>query len=279
MAGGKIGGGANGFLKGKVDEWAVYDYALTARQIRQHYIAARPYEYEILKDVPTAYYRMDEQTGHLRDVMGSYSTVTVLGTTPTYGIAAHQGRGIQFNSSGSFQANDAPGLALGDVFTMEAWVRIDATPATQWGIISKGGGGYYMRVEVSTTRIQLLKSGVALIASSTIGLAFGVWNHIVCTKNGASVHIYINGVDVTGAVTDATCINTTYHLQIGSDHEGGEPSGAAMNDVALYRWALAPDRILAHYLAGAPPAPKWVPLEFVGTPPAGPKWVPLIDLK
>ncbi len=67
------------------------------------------------------------------------------------------------------------------------------------------------------------------------------------TKNGSDVHIYLDGVDVTGTVTNRTVVNTTGGFYIG--YLGGSPFHGAIDEVAFYNTALSSSTIANHYAA------------------------------
>ena len=59
---------------------------------------------------------------------------------------------------------------VGDNVTMEAWVnRNGAAPGGWRGIVSKGNGAYYVRMDGGTGQIVLVKSRVAAIVAAVLG--------------------------------------------------------------------------------------------------------------
>jgi len=90
---------------------------------------------------------------------------------------------------------------------------------------------------------------VAVICNSTIALVENSWYHVVYTKNGASSHIYINGVDRTDTVTNQTLVNVASDLVIAQDYGLGFPWYGALSEVAFYPTELSQARVLAHYEA------------------------------
>lgn len=42
-------------------------------------------------------------------------------------------------------------------------------------------------------------TGLVTLCESTVAIADTNWHHIVATKSGAAVKLYLDGVDVTGA--------------------------------------------------------------------------------
>jgi Concanavalin A-like lectin/glucanases superfamily len=59
----------------------------------------------------------------------------------------------------------------------------------------------------------------------------------------------LDGVDVTGTVTNQALADTTFALRIGSDGAGGFWNGG-LDEVAIYKTALTPAQVLTHYQIG-----------------------------
>ena len=72
----------------------------------------------------------------------------------------------------------------------------------------------------------------------------------MATKNGAEVHIYVDGVDRTAAATNTTLTSNATALNIGRASTGSAYSSADIDEVAIYPTALSPARVLAHYQVG-----------------------------
>jgi len=142
---------------------------------------------------------------------------------------------------------DSAGLDLADVVTIEAWVRCTAAGATGT-IVDKGANAYLFRVAAGVPAFS--KSGVATIVSATVNLDDLGWHHVVITKNAATNVLYVDGVDRSGAVTNATLADTTSVLAVGRRADATSPLRATIDEVAVYPTALAAARVLAHFNAG-----------------------------
>jgi hypothetical protein len=154
-------------------------------------------------------------------------------------------------------------LNLGDIFTLEAWVKRHSLGSGTEGIISKETGAYYMRLNNGS--IELLNSNVASIVTSTARITdTGTWHHVVCTKNGSTVKQYLDRVDVTGSVVNSTCGNNTNALNIGSDLTNSDFIDAYLAEVAAYPTALSQARVFAHYDAAFAVLPSDTPAIILG---------------
>ena len=219
-------------------------------------LKAQPiYVAEVLADDPRAYYRMNEASGQPQDSSGNSNHTTAVTGTPTYAQAGAivtdaSDDAILFNSATPdfFNAPDHATLDLADVCSLEAWVKRVGTATTEQTIISKGSNGFFLAIE--NHEILFAKTAVAEIVRSTVTITdTSTWHHIVATKNGATSKIYLDGVDVTGTVTDQTLASTAIDMQIA--HFNGIISfNGYLDEVAVYATALSAVRVAKHYAAG-----------------------------
>lgn len=210
------------------------------------------YYREVQRDNPILHIRFRESGGTTAYDHSGNGHHGTLQNSPVLGVAglipADSATAIDLEASSSqyITIPDHADLDLGDTLTIEALIQIESLPANRV-ILAKGTNGYGLRVS-SAGLLQLIKVGVAVIASSTVTLSPATAYHVVATKSGASVHLYVDGVDVTGAVTNATLVDTSAQLEIGAENAAGFWDGI-LQDVALYPSVLSSTRVLAHYLA------------------------------
>jgi hypothetical protein len=117
----------------------------------------------------------------------------VLGITPG-GLFGDLSTAAQFLQSASqfCTVPDDVFLHLGDTFSTDFWWKFFPGGGSTRGLMNKGPGGFEIRETAG--RMQLLKNGVGIIAQSFSVITTGKWFHITITKNGSSIHIYINGI-------------------------------------------------------------------------------------
>lgn len=213
------------------------------------------YTSEVLADTPNGYWHLGESASPWADSSGNaHNVVTVNSPTASQlSLVASQPSDLAVKCTGTnfLQSAAVASYDLGDVFTLELWVkRNNASDANPLGLINKGANAYYLRINNSTNKLELLKATVAVIVASTTTIADTNAHHVVATKNaGTSCNLYIDGADVTGTVTNATCTNTATNLFIGSDN-GTEVGNCTVDEVAIYPTVLSATRVLAHYQAG-----------------------------
>ena len=187
------------------------------------------------------------------------------GTVAANAVAGPAGRylgGFRLGMPGAISANtaaallgvngyvsvpDAPVLDNGDAFTLEAWIKRAKTGTSQ-GLFAKGPKSYQVYLD-ATNRLVLRQSGVAEIARTTVALTDTAgFHHIAVTKSGATVRLYVDGVNRAGTVVSRTLASTTAALAIGA---GSGYFNGTLDEVAIYDRALDATSIAAHIAARA----------------------------
>lgn len=227
------------------------------------------YRDEVLADSPGMYLRLGEtsgtnandETANNNDGTYTNSSGYTLGEASLLSADPDKSVRLTRANTGYVWVADAATLDLGDTFTLEAWIKLAALgQATNKAIVSKQNGGYYMRI-TTADKISLVCSQNAVIATQTAALASTGPFHVVWTKNGGTVVLYVNGVtEPFTSVTPFTCTNNAARLMVGADGTGNnvptETFDGWIDEVAVYPTALSAARIAAHYTAatsaGAP---------------------------
>jgi hypothetical protein len=220
------------------------------------------YRQEVLADTPVAYWRLGEATGTVATDQagtnaGQYRGGFTLGQPGALVGDADTATRID-GTSGYISVANSASFSLGDVLSLEAWVK-RSTLGTDQRIFHKGSGWALLRF-TTTNRVLFAKSSGGDITTSTVAITDTTrWHHIVATKNGTTVRLYVDGVDATGPVANQTVVNTTSSLNIGRDTGGSQYFNGLIDDAAIYRQALSPTRVRAHYNKGVPPSVDTTP--------------------
>lgn len=213
----------------------------------------------ILAASPNAYWRLGETTGTATvsevnngTMQLTYQTGYTLGIAGA--IAGDPDKAVSFTAGATSGSAHQTLQDVGDVFTWESWLKratfgvANMTPYTN----GDGSSSFCLRFDADNT-LRLDKEGVSTLVNSTVAISNTLWHHCVATKNGATVKIYIDGVDVTGVVTNATMGNPTSYVQIGADTGGVNGFNGTIDEVALYPTALSAATVLSHYQIGTNP--------------------------
>ena len=219
------------------------------------------------------YWRLDDAPGSasacdaLGAHTGSYSGPVQLGVS---GALAGDGDTAAYfdGATTSVAVPDAAALDLGDSFSVDAWVRrLDIGGSENQVVAAKQSGSWVLMFNPAN-QLVLRKSSSGDVVASTVTLTdITSWHHVAATKSGSSVHLYIDGRDVTGTPTARTMVDNSLPLAIGQSSQSAWFDGG-IDDVAVYRGALTPTTVKSHYDAGratstTPPPPAPAPTDPV----------------
>ena len=207
------------------------------------------YARTVLADRPVGYWRFGERGSTvMRDASpnsndGTYLagvTLGILGALVGDPDTAASVRGVD----GLMRVPDAASLDVGDSFTLEGWIRRTSSAPTT--MFYKGPGGPHLVVQDS--EVWLNKAGVAAIARSKRGVPVdGAYHHVVATKDGSRVKMYVDGRQGTVKMSKAQVVeNTTARLQLGP----AARTRADFDEFAIYDRALRPREVFEHYSRG-----------------------------
>lgn len=222
-------------------------------------VGASGYSTTLLAFTPGGYWRMGEAAGQPQDSSGNANHTTVTGGTPTYSqtgaLSGDANTAILLNgSTGYFSAPDAATIDPADTFTVMGWVK-KAANGTVMCILSKGADAFELRF-AADNKLELLKENVASIVKSTTTITDTSYHFVVATKSGATVKLYIDNVDVTGTVTNATCATNAALLSIGRRSTAADEFfNGTIDEVAVFPTALSAANINSLYMAGTASAP------------------------
>lgn len=283
--GGYPDGTENPFI-GQMDEFAVYGTALSAAQVLAHYQngtnAARstPYPALIENDGALEYLRLDEPQVNVASNSGTLGTLAdgiyVNTGTPVPGPSAPAFPGFEITNLAVFMdgTNDyvellnPPELNFGGAITLEAWIQPGATQGSEAYIIAHGyndtgSGETVLRIENGEYQIASV-FGRAVYNVPSGDLGSGQWIYLVGTWSNGEWKLYRNGVlvgtgsDSAGAFTVDNAnwaIGARGRWKYADDYpiNGLERQfNGAIDEVAIYNYALTPARIQAHYLQTLP---------------------------
>ena len=152
-------------------------------------------------------------------------------------------------STGIVNVPHASSLDVGDNFTLEAWVKRGAvSTSTNQAVASQQAKAWLLMFNPSN-QLVLRDATVADVVHSTTTVTDSAWHQVAVTKNGSAVHLYIDGVDRTGSVSNQTLQNNTLPLTIGQSSNTSWFNGT-VDDVSLYRRDLSASEIQSHHNTG-----------------------------
>lgn len=216
------------------------------------------YSSEVLADSPLLYWRLGETSGTTAaDSSGNGRTGTYSGG-PTLGVTGllngDSDKATTFDGVNDYVTGSAP--ATTSAFTIEFWfkgaasglfvTRYPSTSGQRLFYVGVGSGGSAGKVEFSVKNnagVEASVFGATLIGSNA--------RHIVCTYDGSTSRVYLNGVlDGSGTTVTGALANVSPALEVAARTASPSYMAGTFDEVALYNTALSGARILAHYNAG-----------------------------
>jgi len=198
-----------------------------------------------------AWWRFDEGTGSdVSDETGVNDGTAAGGLT--WAVGHCPGFSGEFNSSAYVDCGNDSSLNFtsGD-FSLEFWAYFDDLSTYRFifcrGDFTKGYSCYIgdnLRLYFYT-----YQAATSQYSASTAFAELDTWYHIVITRTGAVVKIYVDGVDVTdisGTHIDPDTSNN--NVKIGVYDDGAfKPFSGYLDDVRVYNSCLSAATVLAHY--------------------------------
>ncbi len=196
-----------------------------------------------------AAYSFDEGSGTtVTDASGNNNTGTISGATWT--TAGKFGGALVFDgTSAKVTIPDAPSLRLTTDMTLEAWVKPSTVTAAWRDVIYKGNDNYLL--EGTAPNGGGVPAGGGTFGANfvatygTAPLAVNTWTHLALTYNGATLRLYVNGVQVASQAQTGNLVTSANPLQIGGDSIFGQYFQGTIDEVRIYNQALSPSEIQA----------------------------------
>lgn len=240
---------------GSLDEVAIYNVALSAQQVANHYNARwaslPPYADRVLADGPIGYWRLDDAVGAVSAVdasgLGRHATIGGGVAFGKAGALASGSPAAQFDGTG--YGSIASALAVTNAHTLEAWAYCTDGGSAGYRTIFSMAVGYWLILRTTAGKFQFsvpLASQQNVPGNATLSL--NTWYHLVATWDGVgTLSLYVNGaldraVSVTGPLAN---VSTTRY--IGDDTTATRKWAGFLDEVAVYNYALSAAQVAAHY--------------------------------
>jgi hypothetical protein len=244
------------------------------RLLSRTVIASDPYREAVLADAPTGYYRLNETAGNvLADSSGNGLHgvwVGDLDEVTTGGLTKASDGAIKLPPPSVWRTGRLPAAACPSLqpVSVECWIKLDQVPkalaGAEFAIFLRGG--ILMDVYCDTRpegpgviHFQLddtLVFGRSIDSPYFWSIADGNAHHIVATyDNSDVVYLYIDGTDRAqdwnGTPAPTSTVNTAF---IEVNGQGlWDSSGAILDEVAFYDYALTGAQVNGHLAAGSLP--------------------------
>ncbi|MGH7176842.1 MAG: LamG-like jellyroll fold domain-containing protein [Tepidisphaeraceae bacterium] len=206
--------------------------------------------------LPVAQYNFDEGAGNTTsDSSGQNNTANLVGGAAW--TVGRNGSGIEFDgSSGYLTAPNKSSLNPTTAISLIAWVKADTWANGNRRILQKGNTDNQYRLTGEGGLLKFHLAGVNGGVLTTALPSTGVWHHVAATYDGATMRIFLDGVDVANGAAGGAIATTSDPLYIGHKAAGswvGNLFDGVMDDVRIYSRALSTQEI--QQLVGVPVLP------------------------
>jgi hypothetical protein len=231
-------------------------YSVTASVSDGSLSATRPFTWtvtEVASSGPLSHWRFDSTSGTtVVDTTGGRHGTLANGATWTSGRSGNAALLDGVNDYVSLPTFDVSGSRL----TITAWVRSTVFGADGQRFVAKAStlnlDDTYWALsygDVGGPRLRFrLKTGTATteLSASSGNLPLNTWYHAAATYDGATMRLYLNGVEVGSmAKTGTLATNMAVPVNIGRSPDASRHMTGAIDDVRIYDRALTGGQIVA----------------------------------
>lgn len=253
--------GFYGPYDGIIDETRLYNRALSPAEVASLYSWAPG---------PVAHWKLDENTGtSANDSSGNSSTGTITAGTGKF-AAGKFGSGYSFDNANTIinaqsvaTLDNLPATGM----SLATWIypksqgessagvimakNVGTTPSAGWLLQFAGTNALTFTVDGSTDLVRTTSNSV---------VTTNAWNHVEVVWDGvittaSSVHIYVNGIEVTYATTTngaSRVDDGTSNFYIGNDSTQARTFDGIIDDARVYNYSRTSKQIIEDMNAGHP---------------------------
>ncbi len=152
-------------------------------------------------------------------------------------------------SSGYVAVPNESDYDLTSAISIAVWLKVDSFDATWQAIICKGDSAWRLSRNANTNTLHFALTGVnPLSLNGTVDVNDGEWHHVVCTYDGSTKRLYVDGqLDVSANVSGSISTNN-YDVLIGANGQaGGREWCGSLFDVRVYDYALTDKQVAELY--------------------------------
>lgn len=192
-------------------------------------------------------------TTSIADSYGSNNGYFIGGATSSAKTIGKLGQALEFDGTNDYVlVNSSAALAPSNM-TVAFWMKNNTAPAVNHGVMGKtnlnlwtaGWGFFFQTAAEIRFFIQTFNANFAFSSIDTSG----DWNHVVGTWDGATIRIYVNGVEGTSD-TYASTITTTNPFEIGRLGTNSFNIDGALDDVRIYNRVFSATEVQKLYNLG-----------------------------
>jgi hypothetical protein len=221
------------------------------------------YSREVRVDAPVLYSRFgDRDTTVARDETGAHD-----GAYPSHGVTLGEPGAIVADSDsgigllGTSQGTMPPGLDFpgASAFSLEIWAKPTSDDdQTGYGFVVDHQSyepreGYALRISRFDVAFERWAGGSTFGSNATENraLSLQVWHHVVATFDGANLRLFVDGQQTAfnGVPSDMPAMPESWTIGGPNCECSANRFAGALDELAVYDYALSPDRVRAHFEA------------------------------
>lgn len=203
------------------------------------------YNEAVLADSPIGYWKLNERSGTVaQDISGNNRHGTYHGTVKlaTQGAFA-EGDAVVFDGKTGYVEITTANWGGGKELTIEAWVNVREQSSDFQAVVSALGQEFVHLQLHSAGNIAVYTDTGYTLLPILPQAPLNVWRHLALTVGGGSAKLYVDGELSSSAQGNFTTIRPTHTIRIGGGYAGGRFFNGAIDEVAIYNYALPQDRI------------------------------------
>ena len=256
---------------GLIDDVRIYNYALTADQIKDLHAGhgpGREVDPQRLIDKVTewqeakanqedsnspnmiAWWKFDEaEDARVLDSSGNNLHGRLLGDAKIVPDSA-RGKVLSLDGDGDYvDCGNNPLFDIRDEITIAAWIKVKAFDREWQTIVSKGEWSWRLHRNSTFESIKFnITRGPLLSVAGNVNVNDGKWHQIVATYNGVQIHLYVNGILDKVEYVSGVVGTSTESVNIGANaEEPGREWNGLIDDVRIYGRALTQKEVRALY--------------------------------
>jgi hypothetical protein len=247
---GDAAGTSNYHWPGGLDDVAVYNTALNATTIHDHFRCGQRYR-DVILDTSglLSYWRLGEPLGSVAfdskgTVTGTYTNGVTLSAAGALTVAGDTA--ASFDGTNDYVSLGDPASLKVANPSLEAWVKTTDTD----GIVFRARWyGIWLRVAGGKAQFGFNDAAATTHnATSAASVNDNAWHHLAGTYDGATVRLYVDGVQAGSLATTATVYYGGGGMAIGRDGDADATYLAGtIDEPAVYNRALTAAEVKQHF--------------------------------
>jgi len=175
------------------------------------------------------------------DRSGSGNDGTISGAT--WAATGKYGKALSFNGLTNWVTiADANSLDLTTGMTLEAWLNPSALSGWRTALLKENSGGLayglYAHDGAPRPSVTVNVAGADRSAIATSQLPLNTWTHLAATYDGATLRLFVNGVQAGSLALSGAMTVSASPLRIGGNAVWGEYFTGLIDEVRVYNRAL-----------------------------------------